>query len=137
MKICHVATKLFHVDGKMDRHDEANTCFLQFCECTQILFHLLALHLFYPHGFTLNHYVSITIHRRQVEPCQLASCAQTLSDLPNTWSQAWVLWNNTNQYFHCFNFSKLLGRRERSRGPSIMLSGRWEWFSCEVVHVLH
>jgi len=30
MKICLVATRLFHVDGQMDRHDEANARFLQF-----------------------------------------------------------------------------------------------------------
>jgi len=64
MKICLMATKLFHVDGQMDRHDEANACFLQFCECTQTLFDLLALYLFYAHGFTLSRYVSLFIDVR-------------------------------------------------------------------------
>jgi hypothetical protein len=37
MKIHPVGAELFHVDrqtdGLMDRHDEASSCFLQFCEC--------------------------------------------------------------------------------------------------------
>jgi hypothetical protein len=27
-----VGAKLFHADGQMDRHDESNSCFLQFSE---------------------------------------------------------------------------------------------------------
>ena len=34
MKINPVGAKLFHVEGRMDRHDEANNCFSQFCERT-------------------------------------------------------------------------------------------------------
>jgi len=32
MKICPVGAELFHADRQMDRHDEANSCFLKFCE---------------------------------------------------------------------------------------------------------
>jgi len=32
MKIRPVAAELFHADGQADRHDEANSGFLQFCE---------------------------------------------------------------------------------------------------------
>jgi hypothetical protein len=32
MKIRRVVVELFHVDGRTDRHDEANSSFLQFCE---------------------------------------------------------------------------------------------------------
>ena len=32
MKIRLVGTELFHADGQTDRHDEANSCFSQFCE---------------------------------------------------------------------------------------------------------
>jgi len=32
MNICPVGAELFHVDGKTDRHDDANSCFSQFCE---------------------------------------------------------------------------------------------------------
>jgi len=32
MKICPVGAELFHVDGRTDRHDEANSRFSQFCE---------------------------------------------------------------------------------------------------------
>ena len=32
MKICPVGAKLFHADGRTDRHDVANSHFLQFCE---------------------------------------------------------------------------------------------------------
>jgi len=35
MKICPVAVELFHADGQADRHDEANSGFLQFCELTE------------------------------------------------------------------------------------------------------
>jgi len=34
MKIHPVGVKLFHADGRMDRHDEANGHFLEFCERT-------------------------------------------------------------------------------------------------------
>jgi len=32
MKIHPVAAELFHAEGQMDRHDEADSCFLQLCE---------------------------------------------------------------------------------------------------------
>jgi hypothetical protein len=32
MKIRPVGVELFHADGQMDRHDEANSRFLQYCE---------------------------------------------------------------------------------------------------------
>jgi len=32
MKILSVGAELFHVDGQTDRHDEADSCFSQFCE---------------------------------------------------------------------------------------------------------
>jgi hypothetical protein len=32
MKIRPVGSELFHADGQMDRHDEANSRFSQFCE---------------------------------------------------------------------------------------------------------
>ena len=32
MKINPVGAKLFHVDGQTDRHEQANSNFLQFCE---------------------------------------------------------------------------------------------------------
>ena len=32
MKIHPVGAKMLHVDGRMDRHDKANSHFLQFCE---------------------------------------------------------------------------------------------------------
>jgi len=32
MKIRSVGTKLFHAGGQVDRHDEANSRFSQFCE---------------------------------------------------------------------------------------------------------
>jgi len=32
LKIRPVVAKLFHADGQMDRHDEANSRFSQFCE---------------------------------------------------------------------------------------------------------
>jgi len=32
MKIRPVAAELFHADGRADRHDEANSVFLKFCE---------------------------------------------------------------------------------------------------------
>ena len=39
MKIRPVGTELFHADGRADeqtdRHDEANSCFPQFCERAQ------------------------------------------------------------------------------------------------------
>jgi len=31
-KILPVEAELFHADGRMDRHDEANSRYLQFCE---------------------------------------------------------------------------------------------------------
>jgi hypothetical protein len=34
MKIRPVGAELFHADRRMDRHDEANSPFLQFCEYT-------------------------------------------------------------------------------------------------------
>jgi len=36
MKICPVGVGLFYADGQTDRqtHDEANSRFSQFCECT-------------------------------------------------------------------------------------------------------
>jgi hypothetical protein len=34
MKIRPVGTELFHADGRTDRHYEANSRFLQFCERT-------------------------------------------------------------------------------------------------------
>ena len=36
MKIYPVGAELFHVDGQMGRHDEANSRFLQFCEETKM-----------------------------------------------------------------------------------------------------
>jgi len=33
MKIRPMGAKLFHEEGQTDRHDEANSRFLQFCEC--------------------------------------------------------------------------------------------------------
>ena len=32
MKIHPVGAELFHADVQTDRHDEANSCFSQFCE---------------------------------------------------------------------------------------------------------
>jgi len=32
MKIRPVGAELFHVDRRMARHDEANSCFSQFCQ---------------------------------------------------------------------------------------------------------
>ena len=32
MKIRPVGVELFHEEGRMDRHDDANSRFLQFCE---------------------------------------------------------------------------------------------------------
>jgi len=32
MKILSVGAELFHADGQTDRHDEADSCFSQFCE---------------------------------------------------------------------------------------------------------
>jgi len=32
MKICPVGAELFHADGRMDRHDEPNSCLSQFCK---------------------------------------------------------------------------------------------------------
>ena len=32
LKICPVGAKLFHADGRTDKHDEANSRFLQFCK---------------------------------------------------------------------------------------------------------
>ena len=32
MKILPVGSQLFHADGQMDRYDETNSCFSQFCE---------------------------------------------------------------------------------------------------------
>jgi len=37
MKICPVETELFHADRQTDRHDEANSRFMQFCEWAQKL----------------------------------------------------------------------------------------------------
>jgi len=34
MKICPVGAELFHMDRWTDRHDSANSCFSQFCNCT-------------------------------------------------------------------------------------------------------
>jgi len=36
MKIHPVETELFHAEGKMGRHDEVNSCFLQFYEETKM-----------------------------------------------------------------------------------------------------
>jgi hypothetical protein len=33
MKIHPVEAEMFHADELMERHDEANNCFLQFCKC--------------------------------------------------------------------------------------------------------
>jgi len=33
IKICPVEAMLFHAERHMDRHDGANSCFSQFCEC--------------------------------------------------------------------------------------------------------
>jgi hypothetical protein len=35
MKIHPVEAELFHADGQTERHDEANSFFLQFCEHAQ------------------------------------------------------------------------------------------------------
>jgi len=32
MKIRQVGAEMFHADGRLDRHDDANSRFLQFCE---------------------------------------------------------------------------------------------------------
>ena len=37
MKIRPVRTELFHLDERTERHDEANSCFSQFCELSQKL----------------------------------------------------------------------------------------------------
>jgi len=34
MKICPVEAEMFYVDRQKDGHDEANSRFLPFCECT-------------------------------------------------------------------------------------------------------
>jgi len=34
MKICPVGAEMFYVDRQNDRHDEANSWFFPFCECT-------------------------------------------------------------------------------------------------------
>jgi len=36
MKIRPMGAELFHADGRMDRHDEANSCLLQFCKCPKM-----------------------------------------------------------------------------------------------------
>ena len=35
MKICQVEAELFHTDRRMDRHDETNSRFSQFCESAE------------------------------------------------------------------------------------------------------
>jgi len=37
MKIRRVGAELFHADGRTDKHDEANSCFSQFCESVKKL----------------------------------------------------------------------------------------------------
>jgi len=32
MKICPEGAEMFHADTQTDRHDNANSCFLKFCE---------------------------------------------------------------------------------------------------------
>jgi hypothetical protein len=41
MKIHHVAHEFFHAERETDRHDEANSCFWQFCERVLKLIRLL------------------------------------------------------------------------------------------------
>jgi hypothetical protein len=36
MKICPVGAELFHANGQPDRHDEANSRLLQYCESEQV-----------------------------------------------------------------------------------------------------
>jgi len=41
MKIHPVGANLFQADRQIDRHDRANSCSLQFCDCTEKLLHLI------------------------------------------------------------------------------------------------
>jgi len=34
MKVCAVGAEVYYTDRQTDRHDEANSCPLQFCKCT-------------------------------------------------------------------------------------------------------
>ena len=63
MKILPVGAQLFHVDGRtdkqtdrererqtkrQDRRDEANSCFCQFCECTQQMIYIyIYIYIYY------------------------------------------------------------------------------------------